>query len=481
MTVKPLHDELLSSWTCRLAIANIVQPARLTRALGAPSFWRGDPDRDASDEDLFRLARAAEMDLAELGALRLSALLSLLGGDAATQGPVPLLVPPRAQYWRAGSAGHPACPACLREQGVFRRTWRLVTTVACDTHHVTLVENCGRCGAPVCVTRAHASRTFPRPWRPEACWRCGDSLPAAPDPPVETLASALAVQWLVAEAATTGRVNLQGLTLSGAELAGIVRTLLHQLLGPVGHLRILDDERAALGLPSASRLRSVSTRSARRLEAVALAGRLLRGGLPGLLETFGALGLTAMDLLPPGAPAPSWFADLGYDQLGRQPRVRRLTFLPSDFEGLTDAQWARADPLLPPAPIKRGGQQRLSRRRVLDTFLARPVLGSGRGTWLATCHPHLHRWAEGGHLDQALDALLAGLREDAGLNLDDTGVLATQVASAPTWATSTLGALLAPDLLADLKRWDSALHTPLWTLAGRLALETRQLHLPSSG
>jgi transposase len=104
---------------------------------------------------------------------------------------------------------------------------------------------------------------------------------------------------------------------------------------------------------------------------------------------------------------------------------------PSD---LTDGEWARISPLIPPA--KRGGRRRsVDVRAVLNGIFY--VLSTGC-QWNAmpgdlpprsTTHFYFKRWEEDGTLDDIHDALYRQVREQAGRAADATlGIIDSQTA-----------------------------------------------------
>ncbi|MBX3584614.1 MAG: TniQ family protein [Rhizobiaceae bacterium] len=141
VSIKPLPDELLSSWLHRLGIANGIAPRSFAGVLGfGDGMWSPRLDH--------RLPRNVATLLCHQTHLPLGAISSMtMDGGAITA----FLLPLRDNAHRNRSTWMQYCPLCLAgdEAPYFRRQWRLASRVSCFAHGCGLRDRCPACHAGV--------------------------------------------------------------------------------------------------------------------------------------------------------------------------------------------------------------------------------------------------------------------------------------------------------------------------------------------
>lgn len=190
LRLRPLEDELLSSWLIRLAILHRTMPMTFTN-LYLPhtknKLWSSDLDLQADGELLAGLSvKAAGIPVEQLHSMTLKSYEGYLfelvyGKTGATQFISPLGMRGR----RATLPGLRFCPECLRSdpQPYFRKIWRVSLSTVCTVHNRYLHDHCPHCCTPLTPYIAcHEGRMTD-------CYKCRNSLVsakarflAAPDP-----------------------------------------------------------------------------------------------------------------------------------------------------------------------------------------------------------------------------------------------------------------------------------------------------------
>ncbi|MCR4378068.1 MAG: TniQ family protein [Rhodospirillales bacterium] len=197
---QPVSDESFSSWFCRTAWQNGLNPADLYR-IGLPGarMHRIDLDRFACDELIETLAHYTDMDADDLRHRTFDAWNGRLIEDGATVEKL-LWLPPAGTDRTCKSFGQQVCPDCLREQATpyLKRHWRLAFVTGCTRHHKLLIDRCPECSAPIqpLFTSMHVDSVA-------TCWKCGFDLRKTPQTPV-THYSDLAIQKDLLETAEDG-------------------------------------------------------------------------------------------------------------------------------------------------------------------------------------------------------------------------------------------------------------------------------------
>lgn len=137
--VLPAHDELLSSWLHRLALAHGLSPRHFGECLGVGAGAWSMRLHPALPEFVLNLLHHQT----GVGRDRIAAMT--IGAEKWR----PLLLPfRRARADRTGATWLQFCPACLAddETPYFRRSWRRASVISCRRHRCGLLDRCPACG-----------------------------------------------------------------------------------------------------------------------------------------------------------------------------------------------------------------------------------------------------------------------------------------------------------------------------------------------
>lgn len=155
--LKPLENELFSSWFVRVARANGLRCHQLARILTGRGrqLFIGDIDRGIWKEPIFRLADLIGVSRNSAEATLLSSYEPFLWTENKRRGVWPFILPMSTKDHGERRHGLQYCPLCLASDTVpyFRKHWRLAFTVACEVHGVYLKDCCPSCNAPICIER----------------------------------------------------------------------------------------------------------------------------------------------------------------------------------------------------------------------------------------------------------------------------------------------------------------------------------------
>jgi hypothetical protein len=160
--LKPLPDELLSSWVVRLAHAHGLKVQTFSRLLGGSGYhiWNRDIDRAAPSWLIDVLCRNTATPIESA---RQTSLQSYEGEIYVTfhEGYVlPWILPLKIKRFTQLGHGLQFCPHCLAEdpEPYFRKRWRVAFYTWCSVHGVMLHDRCPGCGAPVDFQRRELGR-----------------------------------------------------------------------------------------------------------------------------------------------------------------------------------------------------------------------------------------------------------------------------------------------------------------------------------
>lgn len=181
--VRPLADELLSSWMVRFAHAHGYKLERLCRKLygRGHGLWSTDVDRQAREAVVEILAAASATPLQAASKTTLAEYVSagLLPGEVDHGGYAPWILPLHLHHRLRRQPGLLYCPLCLAEgTPYYRRTWRLAFITMCTRHAINLLDRCPHCGEPVMIHRADMARrtSAPQEGTLRRCWHCRQDL-----------------------------------------------------------------------------------------------------------------------------------------------------------------------------------------------------------------------------------------------------------------------------------------------------------------
>lgn len=180
--LKPLPDELLSSWLVRLAHAHGYKVQTMTRLLFGQSstIWNRDIDRLAPTEIGEVLMRVTGATIEQFEGATLRAYEGTLVEHHTTGGMGRWVVPLGIFHRARKRPGLMFCPQCLDADAVpcFRRRWRLALSTVCTKHACHLMDSCPRCQSPLAPHRAdmQSRQHYPRAGLNVHCWKCGFDL-----------------------------------------------------------------------------------------------------------------------------------------------------------------------------------------------------------------------------------------------------------------------------------------------------------------
>lgn len=191
--LKPKHDEILSSWIVRLAMAHGTKVHSFC-ALTLPqkSIWNRDIDKGA-DEDLMRsLSLLTGTNIETVRQTTLSALEGFVYEKHNKYGPTSWILPVGVYHRKRVGFGMQYCSLCLSEDEnpYFRLKWRFAFVVVCEKHGTLLRDRCPRCSTPINFHRGELG-TFKKYQVTSLtlCCECNEDIRLAPAissiPPVE--------------------------------------------------------------------------------------------------------------------------------------------------------------------------------------------------------------------------------------------------------------------------------------------------------
>lgn len=179
INVKPLEDELLSSWLIRTAIANKTDPLGFSGGVWEDMyrFWTRDCDRFFPQEKAASLSKFTGLSYLELQKLTLEPIIKKITHQQK-------LNPKTAWTWviptghrnRTHINGLHFCSHCLDDPPIyFKKQWRLSWNVACPKHGILLQLHCPKCYtvfSPHLITYTNTDFT--------KCQKCGFDLRHSP-------------------------------------------------------------------------------------------------------------------------------------------------------------------------------------------------------------------------------------------------------------------------------------------------------------
>ncbi|MCI0338146.1 MAG: TniQ family protein [Acidobacteria bacterium] len=213
--LKPLEDELLSSWLVRLSGAhgltlssfcNAVWPKKGVRLLDLEVLPKA--------EILNTLAEKTRTPMTKVEATTLTVYDGRLFIDTSHRQIQWVLRYGRDRNRETTQCGLQYCPDCLREdeEPYFRREWRLALVVICPQHRLQLHDCCHRCGQAVRLIRSVIDDTgYGLSGTITTCWNCRVDLRDMPEnlrvsvPPAE-----LEYQQFLLESPREGWVEIRG-------------------------------------------------------------------------------------------------------------------------------------------------------------------------------------------------------------------------------------------------------------------------------
>jgi transposase-like protein len=213
--IKPLEDELLSSWLVRLSEAHGLTFSNFCRAVWPKKGVRLlDLEVLPKAEILNTLTEKTGTPMARVEATTLTEYDGRLFIASSPRNVQWVLRYGRNRNGEAPQRGLQYCPECLKEDEdlYFRRQWRLALVVICPRHRLQLRDCCHRCGQAVRIIRSLANDAKGRlSGTITTCWNCRVDLRDLPEnlrvsaPPAE-----LEYQQFLLESLREGWVEIRG-------------------------------------------------------------------------------------------------------------------------------------------------------------------------------------------------------------------------------------------------------------------------------
>lgn len=179
LKLRPLEDELLSSWVTRLALLHRTMPMTFTN-LYLPEtknrFWSVDIDLQADPPILAALSQKSGTPVEELHQMTLKSYEGYLFEKAYRKtGGTPFVQPLGLRGRRSTLPGLRYCPECLLtdKQPYFRKKWRLALSIVCLKHLCYLRDRCPTCSTPLTPYLACKAGGL------DVCYKCGSELSKA--------------------------------------------------------------------------------------------------------------------------------------------------------------------------------------------------------------------------------------------------------------------------------------------------------------
>jgi len=237
--LKPMPDELLSSWLIRNARAHGLSPSRfMSLIFPARAIWSRDLDRNADLNLLKIISYYSGVQKNSLEEMTLGKFVSILGRTHPSHGILYMMLSAgiisgkRKLHWLQ------YCPKCLSEQPCYyRKIWRLSFVVYCNKHNILLKDSCPLCDKPIVPHRS---------LHPAYCFNCWSRLDSNEfSSPVEVPISVRILQDRCLKILISGKASLNDSVKCSAKEFFI---LLRDLLGKISSIKSCNKLRELWGL-----------------------------------------------------------------------------------------------------------------------------------------------------------------------------------------------------------------------------------------
>lgn len=333
MPLRPMPDELLSSWLFRLADAHglnlhsfcvLVWPGK--------TLWSRDVDRSADHDVISTLVRRTGASLRAVHRTLLSAYEGVLFAGRGAPGSCPWVLPMGISYWVQRRFGLQFCPTCLAEDRVpyFRRKWRLACSTLCIRHSTPLLDRCPACGSPVNLYRGERERGAGLEWAPIIqCRTCRTDLREAPAGAAGGGLSAtdIRVQREIDNVIRRGWIQIAGCPVYSHLFFAGLRQLGKVFTDPRGGMRLFAAacDRYGEPQPDTSRWRKCDIERlgcAERRLLLRIAIQLIEDWPDALVELCRGHQVWSSILLRDMREKPYWYASVAREQLSSSPSSR---------------------------------------------------------------------------------------------------------------------------------------------------------------
>lgn len=150
--MKPLPDELLSSWILRYSKCLKTKSHTFCKfVLKSENVWNRDIDLNVTDKFLDGLSDISFVSREGVYNTTLKSYYPNLFVHTSRKWILPIRIYHRIRK----SAGQMFCPGCLKKDHVpyFRRKWRLSLSVVCPDCKIVLLDKCPNCSSPISFHR----------------------------------------------------------------------------------------------------------------------------------------------------------------------------------------------------------------------------------------------------------------------------------------------------------------------------------------
>lgn len=337
--IKPLPDELLSSWLMRLAMAHGLKLHTFcSMAWPRKAIWNRDIDKSADSTLLPPLAYKTLLPIEAVKATTLSAYEGLLYEHHNPFGNTVWIMPVGVYHRTRRNYGLQFCPHCLArdKEPYWRRRWRLAFVAVCHEHAVTLHDRCPECSSPINFHRNElGNRAQFVAHSLVLCHSCGFDLRKTCDPATNKVTdSEICLQKKLLQGINEGCVEI----VAGQRVYALLYFMvLHQVLRLLATGRKADVMRTALsrmcGVESSLHLFSAEHgrdidrfNVAQRRSLLIMADYLLGEWPERFIEFCRRHRVWSSTLLKDFENAPFWFWRVVHDSL------YRTSYCPSDEE-----------------------------------------------------------------------------------------------------------------------------------------------------
>lgn len=178
--VPPEKDELLSSWIFRLSYTHKIKPYSFTKFYFDDStIWSRDIDKYIPFNILQRLSSITPLSISQLQSLQLTSYQGILfDGSLNTSVTEGIGITNLGIYHRIRKRyGLYLCPRCLNKKAYYKKSWRLLSSVACLDCRCYLIDRCPECYNPIVFQRLGIGKKDLYEEKPlYLCWSCNYDL-----------------------------------------------------------------------------------------------------------------------------------------------------------------------------------------------------------------------------------------------------------------------------------------------------------------
>lgn len=179
--LKPLPDELLSSWLVRLAHGHGLKLQTFSSMIFGrdKSIWNRDIDKLSPEWLVERLSEATGTPLEQVRSTALKSYEGIIYEHHQTHGQTRWITPLGIFHRTRKDYGQQYCSMCLAGDAdpYYRKRWRLAFYTECDVHQVLMRDRCPECASPVCFHRSEmGDRSMLHPLSLAQCYKCGFDL-----------------------------------------------------------------------------------------------------------------------------------------------------------------------------------------------------------------------------------------------------------------------------------------------------------------